>query len=80
MMAVAVFVLLVFYRIGYGSIGLWLILGFVTLLISLLSGAANYFFPNDFVLLAARVAYLVGWSLLAVGFARFYFEADKSLP
>lgn len=82
MIASAIFIVISFYRIGYGSIGKYLSTGFTILILSLLIGFINSISPikDDNLNLIANISRVIGWSFIALGCLFLWVEVDRNTP
>lgn len=77
----AVFVVLTYYRIGYGRIGIFKTAGYAVLTMAVLSNVVNHLiWHNSWLDLFLRGWGLVGWVILAVAAIAMWVEADRSIP
>lgn len=80
MIIAAVFVVMSFYRAGYGPIGKLLSIGFLTLVASLIFGIMYSIERQAVYQTIAGATRAFGWSLIALGFIAWFRELDRSIP
>lgn len=81
MVVTGVFVILSFWRIGYGTVAKYLTVGFTLLGVSLGAASINMLFIRDDLLgIGISIIRILGWVALAAGFIKLFSEADRSIP
>lgn len=77
----AMFVILTYYRLGYGKIGIFKTAGYSILAMATFSNVVNHIvWENDWLDVFFRGWSLVGWIVLAVAAVVMWLEADRSIP